>query len=566
MERELYEWQEKCLERWEANGGRGMVQAVTGSGKTLLALTAMERLDRKLGGRLLVRIVVPTATLMLQWNKELREHLEASQRVCSRRDLSQKDISEGEAVRGREYYEEGPDGCGKGELSGKIPNPQALIGLRGGGYKGVQECKYMIYVINSARYELARQILARLRSGDAVLLVADECHHYESGQNRLIFEFLPYVKECRGRFFSMGLSATLPSGQGERYLASVLGRRIYSYGMAEASKLRTVCRYDVYHIGLSFLEDERMEYEELSESMNLLFRRLLGSYPMLERMELKERYELLRSLAGDKSKRLAETAAGYMGLSYKRKNLVCLAAARVGCVVDLVERLGRDERVIVFGERIRQADELYGLLQERYPGRVGRCHSKMGQQANKNALERFRLGETRILIACKALDEGMDIPEVAVGIILSGTSAQRQRIQRLGRIIRRKEGKEGAALYYLHMAESSEDACFLPEGGNRIFELEYDSEVSRFFRPDYDDTAEEVLERLQNKGADERTLKEACRCLELGCVRSDWLLGRREIDQRIKETKDVRDRNYWICMKRLAAVREEEQAAFAASE
>ena len=564
MERELYEWQEKCLERWEANGGRGMVQAVTGSGKTLLALTAMERLDRKLGGRLLVRIVVPTATLMLQWNKGLREHLEACQRERSPKDSSLT-VSGGEAVRGGEYHEEGPDSCGKGELSGEIPDPQTEIGLRGGGYKGSRECKYMIYVINSARYGLARQILAELKRGDAVLLVADECHHYESGQNRLIFEFLPYVKECRGRFFSMGLSATLPSGQGERYLASALGRRIYSYGMAEASKLRTVCRYDVYHIGLSFQEEERMEYEELSESMNLLFRRLLGSYPGLERMELKERYELLRSLAGDRSKRLAETAAGYMRLSYMRKNLVCLAAARVSCVADLVERLGSDERVIVFGERIRQADELYGLLQERYPGKIGRCHSKMGQQANKNALERFRSGEIRILIACKAMDEGMDIPEVSVGIILSGTSTQRQRIQRLGRIIRRKEGKEGAALYYLHVAESSEDACFLPEGGNRIFELEYDPEVSRFFRPVYDDTAEEVLERLRDKGADERVLKEACRCLELGCVRSDWLLGRGEIDQRIKETKDIRDRNYWICMKRLAAVREEE-AESAASE
>ena len=40
MKRELYQWQEECLKRWFANHGRGMVHAVTGSGKTLLALTA----------------------------------------------------------------------------------------------------------------------------------------------------------------------------------------------------------------------------------------------------------------------------------------------------------------------------------------------------------------------------------------------------------------------------------------------------------------------------------------------------------------------------------------------
>lgn len=43
MEKKLYSWQEDCLKRWFANKGRGMVQAVTGSGKTLLALTAADR-------------------------------------------------------------------------------------------------------------------------------------------------------------------------------------------------------------------------------------------------------------------------------------------------------------------------------------------------------------------------------------------------------------------------------------------------------------------------------------------------------------------------------------------
>ena len=42
MEKKLYKWQEECLNRWQQSGCRGMVQAVTGSGKTLLALTAAD--------------------------------------------------------------------------------------------------------------------------------------------------------------------------------------------------------------------------------------------------------------------------------------------------------------------------------------------------------------------------------------------------------------------------------------------------------------------------------------------------------------------------------------------
>ena len=128
-----------------------------------------------------------------------------------------------------------------------------------------------------------------------------------------------------------------------------------------------------------------------------------------------------------------------------------MASQRLDCAQDLIRLLGIQQKILIFSERILQAETLYKLLENQYPGKIGRYHSKMGPQANKNALERFRLGDIRILIACKAIDEGVDIPDAAVGIILSGTSVQRQRIQRLGRIIRKKEGKEQALLYYLHV-------------------------------------------------------------------------------------------------------------------
>ena len=287
--------------------------------------------------------------------------------------------------------------------------------------------------------------------------------------------------------------------------------------------------------GLSFDAGERMEYEELSERMNVLFARLLQACPALGKMGLKERFEQLGRMSGDRNRAVAQAASKYIGLSYKRKNLVCLAAARIQCVRDLVERLGDDDKIIVFGERIRQMEELYILLRERYPGRVGRCHSGLSRQANQNATERFRTGETRILLTCRAMDEGVDLPDASVGVILSGTGTRRQRVQRLGRIVRRKEGKAGAALYYMHIEESAEDVCFLPEGGeNRIFELQYDAESGCFLSPDYDRAAEAVLDRMRREGADERTLREAVRCMELGCVRSDWRLDREEIDRRIK--------------------------------
>ena len=519
MDKKLYQWQEECLKRWQANGYRGMVQAVTGSGKTLLALTAIHRLEENVDQNLKVKIVVPTGALMRQWSRALKEFR------------------------------------GNVDKEAKEPSPksrQGRIGMRGGGFKDSPDCKYMIYVINSARYELARQILAELKQGESVFLIADECHHYDSGQNRLIFEFLTYIEPYRERFFSLGLSATLPSGRSREFLTSVLGRKIYGYGMTEASAFGTVCKYDIFHIQLSFQGEERAEYEELTDRMVILYRDLLKVHPRLDKVDIRERFEMLRNLCSDKNEKIAQAAALYMKLSYKRKSLVCLASERITCACDLVQKLGIDEKILIFGERIKQAEKLYKLLRELYPGRVGRYHSEMGDQANKNALERFRTGEIKILIACKAIDEGVDVPDASVGIILSGTATRRQRIQRLGRILRINEGKDRAVLYYLHIEETSEDVCYLPDGEeNMVFEMQYYSDWQSFFNEEYEIAAEKVLREMEKAGMREETIKEAEYCIELGSVRSDWKRGRGYIEKQIKNARSTRNRNYWVCMKKL---------------
>ncbi|MDO5411037.1 MAG: DEAD/DEAH box helicase [Lachnospiraceae bacterium] len=511
MKHALYPWQEDCLEKWFANNGRGIVQAVTGSGKTVLALEAVERLEKKTGKRVLVKIVVPTKALMQQWSSALRSFFE------------------------NKRNEE--------------------IGLRGGGRKSPSNRRYMIYVVNSARYELARQILSDLKNGEQVFLIADECHHYVSGENQLIFEFFPYIKQYESQFFAMGLSATMPLGQAGKDLTAVLGRRICNYGIKKALEAQTVCGYDIYHIEVSLLPEERDEYEKLTSDMLILYRKLLKRNPGLHGKNKKELYEELRVIAGNKKSAGAKEAALYMSLSYKRQSTVCLAAARNRCAFHLIEMLGIQQKIIVFGERINQAEELYRMLQEHFPGKVGRYHSQMGSQANKNALERFRHGESRILVACKSMDEGIDVPDASVGIILSGTSVQRQRTQRLGRIIRRADGKKRASLYYLHAAETSEDQCFLPAAEtSRIFELEYDSETGRFGHDDYDRAAEIVFHRMSRKNNSTKVQQEIARCLYKGKIRADWKLDENEIRKRIEEADSVRDKNYWICMQKLARI------------
>ena len=67
-------------------------------------------------------------------------------------------------------------------------------------------------------------------------------------------------------------------------------------------------------------------------------------------------------------------------------------------------------------------------------------------------------GATPVVVTSRVLNEGVDVPSVSVGVVLSGTSTVREHVQRLGRILRKAEGKH-AVLYEVVTADTSEEAA-----------------------------------------------------------------------------------------------------------
>ena len=68
----------------------------------------------------------------------------------------------------------------------------------------------------------------------------------------------------------------------------------------------------------------------------------------------------------------------------------------------------------------------------------------------------FRRGAFSVLVSCRALDEGVNVPETEIGIIASSTSSTRQRVQRLGRVLRPAPRKESATVYTLYATDIEE--------------------------------------------------------------------------------------------------------------
>ena len=235
---ELHKWQKECLAAWEENGCRGIVRAVTGAGKTKLALEAIRRLwERR--PQLRVIVVVPTIPLARQWQTAMRH------------------AAEGEEQR---------------------------PGVFGGGRRDGPERRVMIYILNSARDTLAAHMRRELALDHPCLLICDECHHVQSPQNRRLFDFLTPETERGSLYCCLGLSATPFGTENDDVLTRCLGREIYRYDFHEAGADGVIAPFIIGEVSIPFLPEEKEAYDAFGIEMGIALKRLLAEKPELRKL------------------------------------------------------------------------------------------------------------------------------------------------------------------------------------------------------------------------------------------------------------------------------------------
>jgi superfamily II DNA or RNA helicase len=113
--------------------------------------------------------------------------------------------------------------------------------------------------------------------------------------------------------------------------------------------------------------------------------------------------------------------------------------AKLTKLAELMER-HRGERILIF-----TADNatVYRISRQFLVPAI--THQTKAKE-RRRMLERFHSGEYSIMVTSQVLNEGVDVPAAAVGIVLSGTGTTRENVQRLGRILR-KFGDKQALLY-----------------------------------------------------------------------------------------------------------------------
>lgn len=262
------------------------------------------------------------------------------------------------------------------------------------------------------------------------MVIFDECHHLpgESFSMAARFCLAPY---------RLGLTATPERQDGrEVELGRLIGPIVYRRDIVEMSG-RYLADYEVERVEVELSPEERAEYQA-ERGIYLDFVRAQGIS--------------MKSPSGwqDFIQRSSVSREGRRAMkAYRRqRELAFCAPAKLDYVEHLL-REHKDDRCLLFTQDNRTAY----TIARRFLVPVITHQTKVTERSE--ILEALAEGRVRAIATSKVLNEGVDVPDANVAIIVSGSGSVREHVQRLGRVLRKK-GDKRAILYEIVTAGTSE--------------------------------------------------------------------------------------------------------------
>ena len=413
----LYKWQLLALASWLRCGRRGIIEAVTGAGKTNVAMQAAADAHRR---GLFVLVVVPSRVLMEQWSESLKKSL-----------------------------------------------PQCVIGRLGDSFSDrADDCDVLVTTRHSASAKKP------LPPGDlGGLLIADECHGFGGATLRksLIHEYDE----------RLGLTATLERSDDavEKTLVPYFGGVCYKYDFGQAIADGVWAQPRVAFVAVPLAKEERDEYD-LMEADLVTARQTLRAIPDMPQEPFGAFLAAVSYLSENDAGANGKAATTYLDSFSKRREIVATSRSKYEVLSNFASVILEASGALIFTQTVKAAnhainrlDPLLGI--EIITGDTARLE-------RETILNDLRDGKLDAVAAPRVLDEGIDVPDANLGVVVNASRTRRQMIQRMGRILRLKQHGVGARFVVLYASDTLEDPTASERDGF-MEEIEDISESARIF-------------------------------------------------------------------------------------
>jgi len=262
------------------------------------------------------------------------------------------------------------------------------------------------------------------------LVVFDECHHLPSDT---------YALAARHAIapFRLGLSATPERMDGrEGLLSELIGPIVYRRDIGDLAG-DYLADYETVHVSVALSEEERREYE----AERAIYRSFVSrNHIRMADPKGWSQFIMLSARSADGRRAMA---------AYRRQRELAFSAP---AKLDYVERLlfeHRTDRALLF----TQDNATCYALSRRFLIPAITHQTKIKERSA--ILRGLADGTYNAVVTSKVLNEGVDVPDANVAIVVSGSGSVREHVQRLGRILRKRDGKF-ALLYEIVTDQTSE--------------------------------------------------------------------------------------------------------------
>ena len=288
------------------------------------------------------------------------------------------------------------------------------IALNGGGEQITDLSKVCITTIDSLK-----NIISKVEQ-QSTLLIVDECHKIGT--------------EKRGEMLAgnwhatLGLSATPERDYDDNFyiiIKKILGDIIFDYDYIDAREDEVIVNFKLLYAYAEMTEAENDKYKDFTKKIQRRAATIGGNnmndYPLKM-------------------------------LIFNRARMVKNSKNRIPSGVKLLQKYKRDSW-IVFTENKKQAKEFNKIINKKgYKSAI--YNTDIDNAEREENLNNFKSGNLNVLVSCTALDEGFDMPEADGAMILSASSSKRQRIQRMGRVLRITANKENALIVTVYSSKT----------------------------------------------------------------------------------------------------------------
>lgn len=276
------------------------------------------------------------------------------------------------------------------------------------------------------------------------LLIVDEAHHFGDGERDEALE------ACSAPF-RLGLSATLDDERLER-LEQLVGPKVFEQRIDDlVGTALAEFELSCHQLPLTYAEKSayKLDYD--------VFRRVFDDFKTQHSGGQWE--DFLREASRTASGRAAIAAHG------RAKKHITLTESKMVMLCQLLNRHSSQRKLVFTSDASSALIIARQLL-------LAPITSEIGPAERKSFIEDFRSGAIKTIVSCKVLNEGFDVPDAEIAIILGGSGSSREHIQRIGRVLRPKEGKK-AHIYEL-LAAGTTEIQKSRQNGNKLNQRRYE--------------------------------------------------------------------------------------------